>query len=162
MNRLLIVLLLSPLLCSAQTTIDTLHWRSNRRLQLSDFHALVQPGLGGSEFHYQIGYEVRPTSLWSQPVIESFCLMFRNLSWISETARNERTLMYNQLLFDLVEVHARQMKAKLIDLGIDKQFKQKAKQIEYLTNSGVRGRSQPIPERNRRGRRHTGTGTLAA
>ncbi|WP_420149505.1 hypothetical protein [Spirosoma sp.] len=139
MNRLLVVLLLSPLLCSAQTTIDTLHWSATRRLLLSDFHAPTHPGLGGSEFHYQIGYEVRPTSIWSQPVIESFCLMFRNLSWISETARNERTLVYNQLLFDLVEVHARQMKAKLIALGIDKNFKQKAKQIEYLTNSELGG-----------------------
>lgn len=135
MNRLLLVLLLSPLLSLAQTTIDTLHWSATRRIQLSDFHAPIQPGLGGSEFHYQIGYEVHPTSIWSQPVIESFCLMFRNLSWVSETARNERTLVYNQLLFDLVEVHARQMKAKLIALGIDKNFKQQAKQIEYLTNS---------------------------
>ncbi len=135
MNRLLLMLLLSPLLGSAQTTIDTLHWSATRRLQLSDFHAPIQPGLGGSEFHYQIGYEVRPTSFWSQPAVESFCLMFRNLSWVSETARNERTLAYNQLLFDLVEVHARQMKAKLIALGTDKRFKQQAKQIEYLTNS---------------------------
>ncbi|GAB4022461.1 hypothetical protein [Spirosoma koreense] len=135
MNRLLAVLLLSPLLCPAQTMIDTLHWSATRRLRLSDFHAPVQPGLGGSEFHYQIGYEVRPTSLWSPPAIESFCLMFRNLSWVSETARNDRTIIYNQLLFDLVEVHARQMKAKLIELEVDKYFKDKAKQIEYLTNS---------------------------
>ena len=135
MNRLLIVLLLSPLLGSAQTVMDTLHWSAERRLQLSDFHAPTQPGLGGSEFHYQIGYDVRPTSFWSQPAIESFCLMFRNLSWVSETAQNERTLVYNQLLFDLVEVHARQMKAKLIALSIDKNFKQQAKQIEYATNS---------------------------
>ncbi|MBD2751300.1 hypothetical protein [Spirosoma validum] len=135
MNRLLFMLLLSPLLATAQTTIDTLHWSATRRLQIADFHAPTQPGLGGSEFHYQIGYEVRPTSLWSQPAIESFCLMFRNLSWVSETARNERTLVYNQILFDLVEVHARHMKTKLIALGLDKNFKQQAKQIEYLTNS---------------------------
>lgn len=135
MNRLLIGLLLFPLFSSAQTLMDTLHWSATRRLQLADFHAPTQPGLGGSEFHYQIGYDVRPTSFWSPPAIESFCLMFRNLSWVSETARNERTLAYNQLLFDLVEVHARQMKAKLIALNVDKTFKQQAKQIEYTTNS---------------------------
>ncbi|GAB2576591.1 hypothetical protein [Spirosoma areae] len=136
MNRLLLVLLLlSPLPGLAQATIDTLHWSATRRLLLSDFHSPTQPGLGGSEFYYQIGYEVRPTSVWSQPAIESFCLMFRNLSWVSETARNERTLAYNQVLFDLVEVHTRQMKAKLIALRADRRFKQEAKQIEYLTNS---------------------------
>jgi hypothetical protein len=135
MNRLLLVLLLSPLLASAQATIDTLHWQANRRLQLADFHSPTQPGLGGSEFYYQIGYEVRPTSLWSPPAIESFCLMFRNLSWVSETARNDRTLAYNQILFDLVEIHTRQMKAKLIALRADRHFKQQAKQIEYLTNA---------------------------
>ncbi|GAB3951340.1 hypothetical protein GCM10028805_31260 [Spirosoma harenae] len=118
-----------------QVTIDTLHWSATRRLQLSDFHSPTQPGLGGSEFYYQIGYEARPTSLWGQPAIEAFCLMFRNLSWVSETARNERTLAYNQVLFDLVEVHTRQMKAKLIAIGADRHFKQQARQIEYLTNS---------------------------
>ncbi|MFD2570001.1 hypothetical protein ACFSUS_05105 [Spirosoma soli] len=136
MNRLLLLLMLSPLLCLAQqATIDTLHWSATRRLQLSDFHSPTQPGLGGSEFYYQIGYEVRPTSLGSQHAIDAFCLMFRNTSWVSETARNERTLAYNQVLFDLVEVHTRQMKAKLIALGTDRQFKNKAKQIEYLTNA---------------------------
>ncbi|GAB4012146.1 hypothetical protein GCM10028808_27380 [Spirosoma migulaei] len=135
MKRLLLLLLLSPLLGSAQVTIDTLHWSATRRLQLADFHSPTQPGLGGSEFYYQIGYEVRPTSIWSQPAIESFCLMFRNLSWVSETARNERTLAYNQILFDLVEVHTRLMQAKLIALGADRRFKQQARQIEYLTNS---------------------------
>ena len=139
MNRLLpvlIFLLLSSLLCSAQQAmIDTLHWTASRRLQLSDFHSPSQPGLGGSEFYYQIGYEVRPTSVFSQPAIDAFCLMFRNLSWVSETARNERTLAYNQVLFDLVEIHTRQMKAKLIALGADRHFKQQATQIEYLTNA---------------------------
>lgn len=71
MNRLLLVLLLSPLLGSAQATIDTLHWSATRRLQLTDFHSPTQPGLGGSDFHYQIGYEVRPTSVWSQPAIDA-------------------------------------------------------------------------------------------
>ncbi|GAB3498216.1 hypothetical protein GCM10027341_19510 [Spirosoma knui] len=136
MNRLLLALLLSPLLCVAQqTTIDTLHWSATRRLELADFHAPIQPGLGGSEFYYQIGYEVRPTSIWNPPAIDAFCLMFRNLSWVSETARNQRTLAYNQVLFDLVEVHTRQMKAKLIALGADRRFKQQATQIEYLTNA---------------------------
>ncbi|WP_245564819.1 hypothetical protein [Spirosoma panaciterrae] len=135
MKRLLPVLLLFPLLASGQVTIDTLHWSATRRLELSDFHSPTQPGLGGSEFYYQIGYEVRPTSLWGQPAVEAFCLMFRNLSWVSETARNERTLAYNQVLFDLVEVHTRLMKAKLIALGADRRFKQQARQIEYLTNS---------------------------
>ncbi|MCX6219252.1 hypothetical protein [Spirosoma sp.] len=135
MNRLLFVLLLSPLLGSAQATIDTLHWSTTRRLLLSDFHAPIQSGLGGSEFHYQIGYEVRPTSVWSQPAIDAFCLMFRNLSWVSETARNERTLAYNQVLFDLVEVYTRLMKAKLVALHTDRHFKQQATRIEYLTNA---------------------------
>ncbi|MFD2932903.1 hypothetical protein [Spirosoma flavum] len=135
MKRLLLVLLLSPLLSSAQATIDTLHWQATRRLQLADFHSPTQPGLGGSEFYYQIGYEVRATSVWSQPAIDAFCLMFRNLSWVSETARNERTLAYNQVLFDLVEIHTRLMKAKLIALRTDRHFKQQATQIEYLTNA---------------------------
>ncbi|GAB2524937.1 hypothetical protein [Spirosoma aerophilum] len=135
MNRLLLVLLLCPLLGSAQATIDTLHWSATRRLQLTDFHAPIQTGLGGSEFHYQIGYEVHPTSVWSPPAIDAFCLMFRNLSWVSETARNERTLAYNQVLFDLVEIHTRLMKSKLIALPTDRRFKQQATQIEYLTNA---------------------------
>lgn len=137
MNRLLLfALVLSPLLCSAQqTAIDTLHWNATRRLQLSDFHAPKQPGLGGSEFYYQIGYDVRPTVFGSQPVIDAYCLMFRNLSWVSETARNDRTLAYNQVLFDLVEIYARQMKAKLISIKPDRRFKQQAKQIEYVTNA---------------------------
>ncbi len=137
MKSLIFMLLLSPLGVLGQVTIDTLHWSATRRLQLSDFHSPTQPGLGGSEFYYQIGYEVHPTSLFGQPVIESFCLMFRNMSWVSKTAQNERTLVYNQVLFDLVEVHTRQMKAKLIALGIDRRFKQRARQIEYLTNSDL-------------------------
>ena len=135
-TSLLLLLLLFPLLCPAQqTAIDTLHWSATRRLQLSDFHAPKQPGLGGSEFYYQIGYDVRPTVPGSPPAIDAYCLMFRNLSRVSETASNERTLAYNQVLFDLVEIYARQMKAKLIALKADRRFKQQAKQIEYLTNA---------------------------
>jgi len=150
MTRLLSILLLLVLLCSlslparcqrGQTepieavSIDTLHWSATRRLQLTDFHSPAQPGLGGSEFYYQIGYEVHPALIGSVPALDAFCLMFRNLSWVSETARNERTLVYNQVLFDLVEIHTRQMKAKLITLVNKKNFKQQAKQIEYLTNA---------------------------
>ncbi|QJW91134.1 hypothetical protein HNV11_18005 [Spirosoma taeanense] len=136
MNRLLLLLLLSPLLSFAQqAAIDTLHWSATRRLQLSDFHSPSQPGLGGSEFYYQLGYDVRPTTIGSRPSVEAYCLMFRNLSWVSETARNERTLAYNQVLFDLVEIHSRLMKAKLINLRADRHFKEQAKQIEYLTNA---------------------------
>ena len=138
MNRLLPVLLfllLSLPTLAQQTAIDTLHWNANRRLQLSDFHAPKQPGLGGSEFYYQIGYDVRPTVFGIQPAIDAYCLMFRNLSWVSETARNERTLAYNQVLFDLVEIYARLMKAKLIALKPNRHFKQQAKQIEYVTNA---------------------------
>ncbi len=119
----------------AQIPIDTLHWSATRRLELSDFHSPAQPGLGGSEFYYQIGYEVRPTSIGSMPALDAFCLMFRNLSWVSETARTERTLAYNQVLFDLVEIHTREMKAKLIELVDQRNFKQQARQIEYLTNA---------------------------
>lgn len=133
---LLLLLLLSPLGCPAQqTAIDTLHWSATRRLQLADFHAPKQPGLGGSEFYYQLGYDVRPTLIGRPPAIDAYCLMFRNLSWVSETARNDRTLAYNQVLFDLVEVYARLMKAKLIALKADRRFKQEAKQIEYVTNA---------------------------
>ncbi len=138
MTRLLPVLLLLTTFLPAQAqqaVIDTLNWRATRRLQLSDFHSPTQPGLGGSEFYYQIAYEAKPIGFGSAPAIEAFCLMFRNLSWVSETARNERTLAYNQVLFDLVEIHTRQMKAKLIALGADRNFKKQAKQIEYLTNS---------------------------
>lgn len=137
MKRLLLLcLVLSPLLClSQETAIDTLHWSASRRLQLSDFHAPKQPGLGGSEFYYQIGYDVHPAAIGSQPAIDAYCLMFRNLSRVSETASNERTLAYNQVLFDLVEIYARQMKAQLIALKADRRFKQRAKQIEYVTNA---------------------------
>ncbi len=119
----------------AQIPIDTLHWSATRRLELADFHSPAQPGLGGSEFYYQIGYEVRPMSIGSIPALDAFCLMFRNLSWVSETARSERTLAYNQVLFDLVEIYTRQMKARLIELVDQRNFKQQAKQIEYLTNA---------------------------
>ncbi len=119
----------------AQIPIDTLHWSATRRLELADFHSPAQPGLGGSEFYYQIGYEVRPTSIGSIPALDAFCLMFRNLSWVSETARSERTLAYNQVLFDLVEIYTRQMKARLIELVDQRNFKQQARQIEYLTNA---------------------------
>lgn len=133
---LLLLLVLLPLLCLAQqTAIDTLHWSATRRLQLSDFHAPKQAGLGGSEFYYQIGYDVRPTIPGNPPAIDAYCLMFRNLSRVSETANNERTLAYNQVLFDLVEIYARQMKAQLIALKADRRFKPQAKQIEYLTNA---------------------------
>ena len=136
MRFTLLLLLLFSRLCPAQpTAIDTLHWSATRRLQLTDFHAPRQPGLGGSEFYYQLGYDVRPTVFGSPPAIDAYCLMFRNLSWVSETARNERTLAYNQVLFDLVEIYARQMKTKLIALKADRRFKQQAKQIEYVTNA---------------------------
>ncbi|GAB3563806.1 hypothetical protein GCM10027578_08160 [Spirosoma luteolum] len=131
----LLMLLLMGQAVVGQPPIDTLHWSASRRLRLSDFHGPAQRGLGGSEFHYQLGYDMRPLLLGTQPAVEAYCLMFRNLSWVSETARNDRTLVYNQVLFDLVEIHARRMKAQLIGLRPDRRFKEQATRIEYLTNA---------------------------
>ncbi|RIV27155.1 hypothetical protein DYU11_02235 [Fibrisoma montanum] len=135
MRFLLTVLLICPLFVQAQERIDTLHWSATRRLKLSDFHGDPQPGQGISEFYYQLGYDVQPTLIRNRPIIDAYCLMFRNLSWVVESARTEQTLQYNQILFDLVEVHARRMKTKLIELKADRHFKDLAKQIEYRTNA---------------------------
>lgn len=135
MRSLSILLLLIARLTYAQTPIDTLHWQAGRRLQLADFHGPAQRGLGGSEFHYQLGYNMQPLLLSRQPAVDAYCLMFRNLSWVSETARNDRTLDYNQVLFDLVELYTRRLKTQLVALRPDRHFREKATRLDYETNA---------------------------
>jgi hypothetical protein len=137
MRGLPVLLLLITRLTCAQTPIDTLHWQANRRLQLTDFHGPAQRGLGGSEFHYQLGYNMQPLLLSRQPAVDAYCLMFRNLSWVSETARNDRTLDYNQVLFDLVELYTRRLKTQLVALRPDRHFREKATRLDYETNADL-------------------------
>jgi len=133
--RPLLILLFSLVYSAAfaQLLPDTLHWRADRPLRLDDFRGRAIPSLPGetgSEFHYQVGYAFQSIGL-GQRAIETYCLMQRDLSWVAPGVRNATTLRYFKLTFNLAELAARQLKARLIELPSEPALKQAVEQIYY-------------------------------
>jgi len=72
-------------------------------------------GLNASELKYFLGYSsekqvFKDTVVWRYV---AFAYMDKSLSWVNPEYKTEENLRYNQLIFDIVEVHRRMLQMEL-------------------------------------------------
>lgn len=125
LKYLFILILLSTQLClSAQETLsdDTLHWSESRPLSWDDFKGEVIEGvgLGGEIFCMNMANFNRP-SAFHKIRFEVVALFDRQISWANEEMRTDQGLLYFQTIFNIYEVHARELRKDLAEskFGLD-------------------------------------------
>jgi hypothetical protein len=74
-----------------------------------------QTDLGTSELKYFLGYKTERSKFGDtlQVRIVAYCSIDRMLSWVNPQYKTEQTLLFNQVVFDLVEIHRRKLQWEL-------------------------------------------------
>lgn len=100
----------------AQTNLanDTLHWSENRKLSWADFKGepLDYTGFHGEAFCMNMANYERPNA-FSKTTFNVTSVFDRTKSWVSPNAKSDLGLLYFQIMFDLYELHARELKKDL-------------------------------------------------
>lgn len=94
-------------------------------LRLDDFGTALSTGNEQSHLEYAITYT--PLGITEGLHTYRYCrtaaVMYPAASWMTEARYNEAELTYNQTLFDLVEIHRRQMQREALLLSKDREYK---------------------------------------
>lgn len=96
-----------------------LYW-GTRDLMWEDFLG-VPPDYSeySSEISYGIGYRSIEKTIGDMDILwlEAYCFMDRGSSWIREGYKNSNVLLYNQTIFDLVELYTRNFQEDINNLS---------------------------------------------
>ena len=99
-------------------------WKKGQ-LRLEDFG--TAPSTGNEKSHLEYAITYTPSGITEGMHTYRYCrtgaVMYPAASWMTEERYNEAELTYNQALFDLVEIHRRQMQREALLLTKDKQYK---------------------------------------
>ena len=101
-------------------TILNLYGQDNRKywnegeLTWNDFKE-KENTIGVSELKYFIGYNTGKQKHNDTTILrlKAFCFTDKNLSWINKDFKNKQYLKYNQVIFDIAELHKRKLQYKL-------------------------------------------------
>lgn len=85
-------------------------WREGK-LQWEDFTGEIGSKEGAFEFKYMIGYSTGKQKYGDTSVVRNTveCYMVKDLSWIKPNFKTDQYLRYNQVIFDIVEIHKRKI-----------------------------------------------------
>ena len=101
---------------------DTLQWNENQKLSWNDFKGepLDYTGFQGEAFCMILANYERP-NIFAKTTFKVTAVFDRTKSWVNPKAKTDNGLLYFQIMFDLYELHARELKKDLseTDLGND-------------------------------------------
>lgn len=100
--------------CQTGQINDTLHWNESRRLTWADFkgEALEYTGFAGECFCMNLANFERP-NFFSKTTFTVISVFDRSKSWVSPKTKNGIGLLFFQTMFDLYELHARELRKEL-------------------------------------------------
>jgi hypothetical protein len=100
--------------CQTQVSNDTLHWNGKRPLAWEDFRGEPIEGIAvsGEVFCMNLANFVRPGA-FQKTRFTVVSIFDRTKSWINSAAKSELGLKYFQVMFNIYEVHARNLRKDL-------------------------------------------------
>lgn len=117
MNRFLCFILMIasfPALSQEKNAENFFSWTADRKLTVDDFHIRKGSSTSSSFAQFSIGYSAAGFDFLSRNLNKRiFNHFFSSASWIDTTADITLVLNYQQTLFDLSEVYARQFRKLL-------------------------------------------------
>ena len=128
MKKLLIVILIELISTSGLIAQELKKEWADGKLTWEDFKEREGSGEQRvSELKYYLGYYSGKQKYGSTVILRNIALgyMDKNLSWINPEYKTEQHLRYNQVVFDIVEVHRRRLQLELdrISSGFEFQVK---------------------------------------
>ncbi len=107
---------LSLLTAQGQTNVsnDTIQWRESRPITWDDFKGEPMEGVGlaGEVFCMNLANFERPNA-FQKTKFKVVAIFDRKISWIDKDSRTETGLIYFQVMFNIYEVHARNLRKDL-------------------------------------------------
>jgi hypothetical protein len=101
-------------------------------LTWDDFQEKEQ-SIVASELKYNLEFRIERQKIKDTVLyrFQTFCFMDRNLSWVNQNIVNEQYLTYNQIIFNIAELHRRQLQYELDRIRVANIAEQKLNQ--YIT-----------------------------
>jgi len=98
---------------------DTLQWNENKKLSWNDFKGepLDYTGFQGEAFCMNMANYERP-NMFSKTTFTVTAVFDRTKSWVNPKAKTDHGLLYFQVMFDLYELHARELKKELSETNL--------------------------------------------
>jgi len=149
MIRILSIIIIG-LLFSAQLTAQEYQKKWNDgKLTWQDFTER-ETSQGISELKYFFGYNDIQEKYGDTTVlrIKAKCYIDKNLSWINPAYKNEKYLRYNQIIFDILELHRRKLQFELDRVNAVSEIEKKFSYILSLCNDEISKFSQETNEGN--------------
>lgn len=114
LKKLLISITLVFVILSASAQNSKRSWDSGP-LTWDDFHVIPQTAAEKSYLSYYIGYMPQKTNIdgITYSYYEAVAYINTNASWVGAMYRNDATLKYNQLIFDMVELSRRHLQRNM-------------------------------------------------
>lgn len=129
---LLALIFISFLSFSQVKSGDTLHWKESKPLTWNDFKGKPKNGMNGEAFCMIDARYEKPNPL-KKTKFKIYAVWDKSKSWIAANSKNENELLYYQVLFNIYEVHARQLRKDFSEIkkwGIDPEKTFRAKYNE--------------------------------
>jgi len=129
---------------------------STEKLTWNDFQGIAVKGDNVSKLKYVLSLETKKKEI--NDTIYSFteasAYMDKNLSWVHKDQKNNQSLRYNQVIFNLAELHRRKLQLDLnqmnsvyeLDLIFDKHFSNLNNKIAQFQKQSKKGNSLPTIE----------------
>lgn len=114
MARFILLIILGIISWQPAAAQDARKFWSDGDLMWSDFQEKAATG-GASYLAYFLGYNTTKEKINDTNVvrIEAFCYVDRLVSWVDPKYKSDALLAYNQVIFDIVELHRRALQYRL-------------------------------------------------
>lgn len=111
---------------------------SDGKLTWQDFSER-ESSQGVSELKYVLGYHTDKQKFGDTVILrnKAICYMDKNLSWINPAYKTDQYLRYNQVIFDIVEIHRRRLQFELDRLNFHFNIDETLKHIHILSNEEI-------------------------
>ena len=110
---------------------DTLHWKESKPLSWAEFKGKPKNGMSSEAFCMIDAKYEKPNPL-KKTKFKIFAVWDKSKSWIAPASKTADELLYYQVLFNIYEVHARQLRKEFSEtkFGIDPEKTFRAKYNE--------------------------------
>jgi hypothetical protein len=113
------------------------NWRDGK-LSWLDFSE-KETNQGVSELKYFLGYKADKLKFGDTTVfrIKAEAYMDKKLSWINPAFKEEQYLRFNQVIFDIIEIHRRRLQVELDKANSYKEIERKINQVYTTCNNEI-------------------------
>jgi hypothetical protein len=95
---------------------DYLYWSEERKLKWEDFQGEpIESSVSACESFFVNPATAEKFDMFSQVELTAICLFDKKKSWVKKESADDNLLLYNQVLFDIYELHTRMLRKEFAE-----------------------------------------------